>query len=350
MAEQNAQPITPVADPVFDFAAWKAEQDKTELSARKGTPTETTPPAAPATPAAETSKTPPPAKTEPPAAAEGEDEELTLTRAQRRRIRNAEKERDQALGRLAAYEEMAKNGLLKTATADSTPAAPSTPAGPPQRADFETESAFAIAVSRFEAQQAVATSDEKRAQEAAEEQDRLATQAAIAEANAAFENQKAEYPDLDEAIESLKEVPFNANEQGTLLMLIAKSPERAGIAVHWHQNPESLKYIMGLDPEKQISAFQRLEGRIEGQREIKKSLGSKSEQQAPPPAKVAQPAAPPKAKATVAATDAAKAPPSESVKVKSGEGVTGMPSMTLDDGSINPAWKAWQNEKDGLRR
>lgn len=352
MSTENATQ-TPAADgatEVFDFAKWKAEQDQAQAESQGAVATKA-PAAVPA--AAEAPKPGQPAAkaaaatvTDPEDEAEGDDY-AGMPKGVKRQLRQARRERDQALGRVQAYEAMIAAGLTpkqamaqQQAAADPEEDAQATPE--PLRAAFASDAEYAAAVAKWETarlfnEQAVADQIKRgeEAQFAAWTSEKEAAQAK-------FEEDVKLYDNWDDVAIKMKSIPFNAAEQATLVALIALTTERAAIMMHLSDHPEQLKALMALPPERQPAAFYRLEGKVSGTTPKKAVAADPAKPAAAAPAKPARP--------STAAADAAKAAPSETVRSQGGQTASAEPSMLLADGTINPVWKARENEKDGLRR
>lgn len=344
--EQQAAPATPQA---FDFTTWKAAEDA--KAAGTGTQAQAAAPAAatqpkPGQPAAPQAAAAPvdPAS---PAGVDPEDEGddyAGMPKGVKRQLRQARRDRDQAVGQVRAYEAMIAAGLTPRqaqAEVDAQPAGTATPAATdePDRANFPNDLAYLKAQAKWEAKHLFAEELARQAGVAAERTEAQQFDDEINAANTKFADDVKAHGNWAEIAEKMQAIPFDTPNQQTMVGLIGKSDNRAALFVHWSDHPEELKGLLALPPHKQMAAFYRMEGRLAGQPAQKVT-----------PATPATPAAPATPKATPASRDAKKAAPSESVKVHEGSPSSGTPSMLLADGTMNPAWMALENEKDGLRR
>lgn len=337
-----ATPATPATPQAFDYATWKAAEDAKAAGTGAQTQAAATP--KPGQPAADPKTATAPVDPAIPAAPvdpedEGDDY-AGLPKGVKRQLRQARRERDQAIGQVRAYEAMIAAGLTpRQAQAEvEAQAAGTAPAGEeePDRALFANDQLYLKALAKYEAKKLFADELARQAGVAAERVEAEEFDTTINTANTKFAEDVKGYPNWAELADKMDKFPFNRAEQQTLVGLIGQSLNRAAVLVHWVDNPDQLKTIMAMSPVRQQAEFYRLEGRLTGQAVAKVTP--------------ATPAAPATPKPTPASRDAKKAAPSESVKVNEGTPTSGTPSMLLQDGSINPAWKALENEREGLRR
>lgn len=329
----------------FDAAEYIKTANEREQAARSGKPAETKP-AEPAAPA------PKPAESEP------ADKTSSYPRAARREINKLREEAAEARGRLKAYEELhgkPKDGETPPAAA---PAA-AVPDPEPQRKDFaqgaEGDAAYqralgywsgsegakkklaeAEALAAFERElnevNSHAAEDSKRFDDWTEVAKRALNPDVVIQFNA------AEEPDWEEESEGgTKTVGVTADFQAHPLFatLLAKSAQKAAVSYHLALHPEILWNLLSLEkkPNSLIANFHQLEGEV---KVVYKEKG-----------KAAPGAAP--AKATPKPEKLPR--PSEAVSVRGGSTPHGKISPVLEDGkTVNPAWLAQRNDREGARR
>lgn len=340
MNNETAQPNDTQTEVDFDYAAWASAENAKEQTARAGTPTQ-----APAQPAKTEPKpgTPAPAaaakKEEPvtPAPnAEDDEDQAQIPKGFKRRLRQLERENAEARGRLAAYDELIKQGFSPTQAARMAPerSEQSGDVKEPKREDFSTDLDFLTAHNKY---QFAKHQSEQRAQQAADN-DHQSLMAEVDERSVKFREDIKLFPDWDQVAEKMADVAFDSAKHPTLTALIGLSDQRAAVMYHFALHPDVLKTIMAMPEDRQHVMFHRLEGQLGAMLTVKAD-------------KIADDArAATKIRESTASRDAKKAAPSESVAASGGQETDGIPAMSLSDGTLNPVWKAWQNEKDGLRR
>lgn len=318
MAEETAhiEPPQAQATEVFDFQSWKAKQNggATESASGAG--------AKPGV-AAEAK----PAAVEPPEGkGEGEgDHTPNLPRSVRREINRLREEAAEARGRLAAMKEFQDAG--KAATTAQTEAARSQLAAnaEPTREGFTTDAEYYKALAKWEVKQELAQERASTAQGAQQQ----AFMDSVTASTTKFEADVKAFEDWETVVDAMHDIEIDVAKQETFIGLLATSDQRAAVLYHLAKNPDARSALFAMSPDRQIAAFHRLEGKLD---------------------KPAAEKPPEKAKPTTAVLDAKKAKPSAAVGAKGGTPTDGAPSMTLADGvTINPAWKAAQAARNGLR-
>ncbi len=266
-------------------------------------------------------------------------------RSQRRRERGLLERAAKAEGRAELLQELIDRGMTPGAAAATVDAAAGKPAEDPepQRKDFPDDAAHNRALGRWDARQETKAELAKRDQAAdnAGQLDQL--RADIAEADTKYTEDKKLISDYDEvaqkALKDPEQPTFEAKDQPYLLRRIATSDVRAFLLHHFATNPADFKKALDLmDPNdltRQANFISRLEGKVEKMYSTEKPAngtdGKKTE--------------------TAADRDARKPKPSEAGSPKGGSAPVVTISPYLSDGrTLNPAWKAQQNEREGLRR
>lgn len=270
-------------------------------------------------------------KTEPDKEERPSRSEKRLLHAERRAQNELREQIGELRGKLQAYEEMG----LKPKPAE-VPRGAEDPE--PQRKDFANDGDYNRALGRWDARQEagklVAKVEEKQTQES--QLNSLREEIAAAEERAQAEIKEL-FPDWDEVSKAAQEdddaPEFVPAEHPLLMMMLARSDMKARILYHWAKNPEALESLLEMkgDQNKLFPAFHRLEGRVE---KLYDAIQEPKKDDKP----------------TKAERDAALPKPSESVTARGGTGDAGEPAMLLADGkTLNPAWKARQNAKAGVR-
>lgn len=318
--------VTPPAESkeTFDVGAYLKNANLAEQAKREGKPAPTPAPAAAAV-------EPKPPETPP------------MTRAQRRAANRLHEE----LGAERARRELAEaeNARLKAGGAAAAPK-PVDADPEPKRAHFATDAEHQRALGQWDARQEVKKEIGKTVS-AAEGQQALA--ARLKEADAEFKQDLAETPGLKEAFEAIAEdedapkIDWGAPENGTLTILLSTSKAQAAMALYLTEHPDQMEKLIGLNkkPADQIELWHSLE--VRAIKALPKLLdkGKKKPDNSEEGKK----------KPTVAELDAAKAKPSEANAPKGGVATDGAISPTMPDGkTLNPAWKAQRNARDGVRQ
>lgn len=304
----------------FDHVEYNRKANEAEAAARSGKP-------APAVTAPVVTD---PAKPGEPEKPKTDPAPVVVPKHIRRQMRQLIEEKAKLEGRLEAFSEMG----LKPGEKKVEPAAGADPE--PTRDQFGTDAEYSIALGRWDARtetrKVLATKDEETA--ATQKLEEL--KASIRTADEKMEADKAQFPDWAEVAAAAKEVEVNWDEHSILYVNLAASDVKAALLYHFAKNPEALQALLdaGADSVKQDRMFRRLEGNVE------KMYTSEKPKEAVKP------------KPTAAELDAKKHKPSEAAAPKGGSGApVGVTPMLLEDGkTLNPAWKAEQNEREGLRR
>lgn len=305
----------------FDPAAYIKAENEREAALRSGKPVE---PAAPV-------KVADPAETAKPGEGDAAKPAAPLPKHVRREINRLRSEKAQLEGRLQAYAEMGIKPGEKQAAA---PAAGDEDAEP-TRDKFGSDAEYAIAMGRWDARQearkVLATRDEATSAAARLED----VKKAIDTADTKLAADRALLPDWDEVAKKAADIEVDWTKHPNLYMRLAQSDVKAFVLYHFAKHPEALQSLLevGADEIRQDRMFSRLEGQVE---KLYTTTEKPKEE---------------KAKPTAAELDAKKHKPSESVGPKGGSAPTVSTPMLLEDGkTLNPAWKAEQNEREGLRR
>lgn len=314
MAEELLTVETPKP---FDFAAYKAEKHAA--------------PGEPAKPAEVKAEEPKSAKAEAaPATEDGADPEghtPTLPRSVRRELNKLRAELGEAKGQVAILRELQAAGYTKAEAKVEAATITGAVAGEPTRDQFATDAEYYKAVARHEIKAEFAKEQQTKALDT--EQAQFMT--IVGKATEKFSKDVENFPDWADVVEEMDDIQIDTGKQHTFIGLIAQSDQRAAILYHLSKNPAEREALFAMSPSAQIAHFHRLEGRME----IKYMKSAEAEKPAKP---------------TAAELDAKKAKPSASVGVKGGTAATVGLSMFMADGrTMNPAWKAAQNEKAGVR-
>lgn len=261
----------------------------------------------------------------------------TLSSRDRRVMNRAIKEAAYANGQLSVLREIVGKlpSQQPTTPVGTTPAAEAKVELPKRETfkqgpegDAEWGAALARHFAKEEVTKVVTESDAQRTL--------LETTAAKVQATEADHiEQVALIPDWETAIRPTAKTYLFAEHQ-SLGMLFALSPMRALITEYMVRNPGIWESLTELDsdPLEQRDMFKQLEGEMRVELRTRKAAktGPKIE------------------KLTVAQRDAKLPPPSETITPKSGTGDTGAVEMILANGDLNPAWKAQENLKRGVRK
>lgn len=302
--------------PAFDFQAWRAKQESAQDRAIKQ-------PAA-VEAKAEAKLAEPEAKAAEVESDDPEEHTPKLPRSVRRELNRLRSEVGEYKGRLAMMTELQAAGLTKT---EAKAEVAKIESGEPTREQFQSDADYNKALIKFEAKK---LHDESQAQATAKtrEQEFFGS---VAENTKKFEADVKTYPDWAEKMDAMDDIALDAVQQQALVALLGLSDQRAAVLYHFASNPAELKDFMAMPFDRQEKYFHRLEGRLEA--------GS---------VKAAEPEKKPKP--TAAEIDAKKAKPSASVEAKGGQPTDGGVQMMMPDGTtINPAWLAQQNAKNGVR-
>lgn len=338
MSTAVVDPNAVAADKPFDVRAHINAANSAEEATRSGKPPVKIDDPEPAKPGVVAVKSP----------EEAEDEEAQqvakLPRSVRRELNQLRHKLGVEEGRRLALESLlGKDAASKVLAGE--PKAEEKPAEDPepQRSAFADDASYNRAMGKWDARQEAAKLETKLRGEQAqsEELESLKSQIEATKQRADAEIKEL-FPDFEEvraaATVENGQPAFSWDDHAQLAYLQATSEVAARIAYFWMKHPEDLKKILAMtksDPQGQIGAFRRLEGRVEMMYTAK---------QAEKPADKKPPAE------TAADRDAKLARPSEAVAVRSGEAANGTVPMFLADGkSINPAWKAMRNAEAGVR-
>lgn len=314
---------TPATPPPFDSTAYIRAENEREAALRSG---KTIEPAAPA-------KTADPADPAKSGEADPAKPHIPLPKHVRREINKLRAEKAHLEGRLAAFAEMGvKPGEKAAAASGASSAGDEDPE--PTRDKFGSDAEYAIALGRWDARQEARKVLSTRDEATAAAQRLTDVTKAIETADTKLAADRALLPDWDEVAKKATDVEVDWTKHPNLYMRLAQSDVKAFVLYHFAKHPEALQSLLdvGGDEIRQDRMFSRLEGQVE-----KLYTTEKPKEE--------------KAKPTAAELDAKKHRPSESVAPKGGSAPTISTPMLLEDGkTLNPAWKAEQNEREGLRR
>lgn len=202
-----------------------------------------------------------PAEAKPEAVKEPEHSESPrLSRSNRRQLNNAIREAAEARGELAAYRKLMEEGKIAAPKPDA-------PAEliEPKRSDFTSDAEYLRATQKYDKAVEAKTSTSTAAQE---EQQKAFRDHLTAMDTKAAEDMKT-LPDWDKVAKDAADdddaPEFVPDEHPNLMAMLARSDVRAFVLYHFAKNPDALESMLDLtkSPEKQISAFHRLEGRLE---------------------------------------------------------------------------------------
>ena len=356
---------TPVVEPhPFDFAAHKQAKNEAEAAQRAGKP-------APEPPKPEVKVEPEPQKPEPgpeppkkeekqpeikvePAKEPPEPAQPHVPRSIRRQINQLQRQLGEAEGRAAMLQELIDRGMSSGGAKAAVAAAE--PPAEPKREDFLNDADYLKASARHiarEEAQAAAAAQAKQAEEAKQAEqfkDRVRA------AEEAMAKQIEALPDWEDAVEANAELHYDSEKDANFLGMLLTSEDKGLLLYHFAQKPEDYKRLIDMrdDIGAQAKAFGRLEERVERLyiKPVEKppeKVAVKEPEKVPEKKPEPEPIKP--ASPTAAERDAAKAKPSESIAPRGGMPTSGDIEMLMPDGrTLNPAWIAARNAKDGLRR
>ena len=270
-----------------------------------------------------------PAKTVDPNAEPGEGEHRRLPRSTVREMNRLREELGAERGRREMLERLIDAGKTPKQAESELKAAEKSDKKP-VRADFATDAEFVEALATHTAGETIRKSDADRAAEA-----RIQEQ--VEASNAQYREDMKLFPDWDEAVKAGDDLELDPKKDGNLIGMLATSKASALLAYHFFKNPDEWERIRELrgDFGAQKEAIDELTGQVKALYRSKKTENTKEEKKAEP---------------TAAERDAKKPKPSEAVSARGGVATDGAPSMLLPDGkTLNPAWKAAQNAREGRR-
>ena len=277
---------------------------------------------------------PPAARSEPEAPAAPQ-----LTRAQRRAANHLHEE----LGAERARREMLEAQLAAmqkpAAVVEPKPA----PEVKPERKSYATDAEFYMALGEYTAGQKTAKEFEKRDQAASaqkrQEAFEAAAKAALAKGNEDFKVFGDDWKEVTEAMLEDKRMIFDSDSLFNNLM--ATSRFQSPVMFWAAKNPDEFAALIAIkNPEEQIQEFRYVEGLAKSLLDEYKKKADNSKKDEPVNGK-------PK---TAAERDAEKPKPSSEVSPRGGTATDGTIPMMLEDGkTLNPAWKAAENARRGVR-
>lgn len=267
-------------------------------------------------------------------------------RSQRRRENRLRETAAEERGRRQALEELLAKGFLPPVE-EKKAAQPKPEEDPePKRENFPDDAAYYRALGFWEGKRGateVIKKVTKEGQEAAAYGEWLDR---VSEADTKYKEDVKLIPNFDEMSKAADQAAaddptlrtdFMKRDVG-LYSLIMESDVRAFMLHHFAEKPDDLRKILALNVGPQRDMFKRLEGRVE-------KLYSTEQRE-----NVSDKKVPPKQE-TAAERDAKKPKPSEAGAPRGGSAPATTVKPYLEDGrTINPAWKALQNEREGLRR
>lgn len=259
-----------------------------------------------------------------------------VSRSTRRLLRQL----GEAEGRAKVLEELVKSGHAPAG--EKKPAAAAEEDPEPQAENYKDYALFQADLAKWQARKETTKAlDEREQREAFREQMRAMDAKAL-------EDMKL-IPDYEQvAKEAMEDGPeFVPDEHPNLMGLLATSDVKAFVLYHLAKHPDEMERMLVLSktPGDQIRQFARLEGRVE------KLYGDKPEGEKKPAEGEKKPVEEKKPAETAAERDAKKARPSEAVAARGGSAPPTAVSPVLADGrTLNPAWKAQANDREGRRR
>ena len=304
----------------FDAAQYIKDQNEKEAANRVGAP-KVEEPAKPAEAAVAVAEPEDPEEKQ-------EKEHAKLPRSARREMNRLREELGRTKGMLEAFEKMGK-----PPAEDKKEPVPD-PEAKPQRADFTDEASYLEAIAAHAGRLEAAKSEQQR-----QWQDRLREMHAKAQEDIKLIPDYAEHAKAAEG-DGPNAVEFTPAEHPTLMALIGTSEYQALAWDYFATHPDEFEEMLALtvkngNSTEQVAEFRALEGHL---KRIYKTLkvkpaDKKEEAKEPEPKPVKLPK------------------PSESVATHGGSAPVGEPKPYLADGkTINPAWVARRNERDGARR
>lgn len=260
-------------------------------------------------------------------------EEEHVSRRQSRSYARTQRQIGELRGKLQAYEEIIKSGMMPNSKAAEK--AVDDPEPLPE--NFNSDAEYFKAVGAHAARQEAKTTVKK---ELSTNEQQQAWQKHVSETDAQAVEDKALYEDWDKVCEAAKESgpEYIPEEHPVLMALIAQSDFKASIVYHFAKNPDAFESFLEMNKDQNglIRKFHRLEGRLEDDIERRRAekVNPKEEKKA----------------LTAAERDAKKPLPSSSVSVKSGQTPSQVTSPYLEDGkTVNPAWLAERNAREQRR-
>lgn len=319
----------------FNAIDYLKNANEREHAAREGKPVEIKAPEAKPAAAAETK----PAEGKP---AEEANEQHDadghrVSRSTRRLLRQL----GEAEGRAKVLEEMVKSGKAPAA-GDAKPAAVADEDPEPAEDKYRDYALYQRDLTKWQARQ-----EAKKTLGESEQLEAYRTHMHAMDVKAAED--KKLIPDYDDVAKAAMEdgPEFVPDEHPNLMGLLATSDMKAFVLYHFAKHPEALEKMLALskNPGDQIRQFARLEGRCEklygGEKpptDDKKTADEKKPEEKKPAE-------------TAADRDAKKARPSEAVAARGGSAPPSAVSPVMGDGrTLNPAWKAAANDREGRRR
>jgi len=241
--------------PKFDPIAYQKQANEQEQAHRNGKPLEP--------PIAEKPKEPEKPKE---AAAEESDteKERRISRSDRRRLKAFE-EAAEWKGKYEALQSVV--GTLGGKSEAAPPIGQDDPE--PQRAAFTSDADYNRALGRWDARQEAKKEVSAVREETTAKEQREQWESHLRAMSAKAQEDIKQFKDWDEvakeAAESEDAIEWFPNEHPTLMGLIASSDIQAAVTYHFAKHPDELQRMLDMskDPNAQIRAFARLEGRIE---------------------------------------------------------------------------------------
>lgn len=319
MAEEQA----PAVETPFDPAAFIAK--------RNGAPAPTKP-----EPAAQAKAEEPPKPGQPAAEKDDEAEHSDrLPRSARREMNRLREEAAEARGRLAMLQELQAQGYTKAQAQAAVEAKPANVE--PTREQFNSDAEYIKAAAKFEATKVQQEASARQTADA-EMQELLKT----ANANTVkYEADAANFPDWEEAQETMAGISLDGANTEMLVGLFAESDQRAGVSYYWAKHPDEFKEFLKMPARQQIRTFHRLEERVEQLYSKKAAAADAGAAQAPPKASAKDrttPEKPEQGAQTAADRDVRKPRPSTEVAARGGTAPPEEPPIG------SPAWMARRNQ------
>jgi hypothetical protein len=263
-----------------------------------------------------------------------EQEEEHVSRRQSRSYARTQRQIGELRGKLQAYEEIIKSGMMPAAKA-ATEKTSDDPEPLPE--NFTTDAEYFKAVGAHAARQEAKSTIKK---ELTTNEQNQAWSKHVAETDAQAVEDKELFDDWNKVCEAAKETgpEYIPEEHPVLMALIAQSDFKASIVYHFAKNPDAFESFLEMNKDQNglIRKFHRLEGRLEDDIERRRSEKAKPKEE--------------KKTLTAAERDAKKPLPSSAVSVKSGQTPSQVTSPYLEDGkTVNPAWLAERNAREQRR-
>jgi hypothetical protein len=263
-------------------------------------------------------------------------------RSARRRERGLVERAAKAEARAELLQELLDKGMTHEAANEAIEVAKGNADPEPVRKDFPDDAAYYRALGRWDARQETAKALGERDKQTDQQRQNEQVFEEIRQAREKAQEDKKLVPNWD----TLQAKAAQMEEEGILPTLegriflstrLAASDVQVFLYAYFIDHPEDLQKLIDLDSDKtrkqQDRFISRLEGRVEKMYSTEKPDDKKPNQE------------------SAAERDARKPRPTADGAPRGGKAPAGTISPYLPDGrTINPAWKAQQNERESLRR